>query len=46
MPLYLQRPFLQQVRELLDRNLSVAEIANRLGVGSQIINQSLQIIRP
>ena len=30
MPLYMQRPFLQQVREMLDRNLDVAEIAHRL----------------
>ena len=46
MPLYMQRSFLQQVRELLDRNLTVNEIAHRLGVGSQLIKHSLQIIRP
>lgn len=46
MPLYMQRSFLQQVRELLDRNLTAPEIAHRLGVGAQVINQSLQVIRP
>ena len=46
MPLHMQRSFLQQVRELLDRNLTVSEIAHRLGVNAMLINKSIQEIRP
>ena len=45
MPLYMQRSFLKQVRELLDRNLTINQIAHRLGVNSFTVTQSLNLIQ-
>lgn len=45
MPLHMQRSFLLQVRELLDRNLTASEIAHRLGVNAMLISQSIRQIR-
>jgi hypothetical protein len=40
----MNRDFINQVRELLDRNLTTAEIAHRMGIDPDLVRIAAEII--
>ena len=40
----MKREIINQVRELLDRNLSTAEIAHRMGIDPELVRLAAEII--
>ena len=42
--IYMKREIINQVRELLDRNLSLAEIAHRMNIDLDLVRTAADII--